>query len=88
MGLHYSRAMASLGGIAGGDLIKKPATYSEKNNFNKPALFFSKLTDVKCNVKKQYISYPLLAGLPQEFVVDNHNSWDPHPVNITNLQMI
>lgn len=27
VGLHYSRAMASLGGLAGGDLIKKVSTY-------------------------------------------------------------
>eukprot|EP00347_Sterkiella_histriomuscorum_P012234 403369376 len=88
VGLHYSRAMASLGGIAGGDLIKKVSTYSEKDNFHKPILFFSKLTDVKCMIKKQYISNPLLTGLPAEFVVDNHNSWDPHPINITNIQLV
>ncbi|CDW75232.1 UNKNOWN [Stylonychia lemnae] len=88
VGLHYSRAMASHGGLTGGDLIKKVSTYTEKNNFNKPQLFFSKLTDVKCSIKKQYISHPLLQQLPQEFVVDNHNSWDPHPVNITNIQQI
>lgn len=60
VGLHYSRAMASLGGLTGGDLIKKVTVYSEKNNFNKPVLFYSKLTDVKCSVKKQYISNPLV----------------------------
>jgi hypothetical protein len=52
VGLHYSRAMASLGGKVGGDLIKKVATYESKNNHNKPILFYSKLTDVKCNIKK------------------------------------
>ena len=31
MGLHYSRAMASLGGAVGGDLIKKVSTYKEKS---------------------------------------------------------
>ncbi len=52
VGLHYSRAMASLGGLAGGDLIKKVSTYQSKDNINKPVLFYSKLTDVKCSVKK------------------------------------
>ena len=36
VGLHYSRAMASLGGIAGGDLIKKVTTYHSKNDDAKP----------------------------------------------------
>ena len=27
-------------------------------------------------------------GLPAEFVVENRNSWDPHPVNVTNLQIV
>lgn len=88
VGLHYSRAMASLGGLAGGDLIKKTSTYESKDNYMKPVLFFSKLTDVKCNVKKQYISNLLLQGLNSEFIVDNHNTWDPHPVNITDLRVI
>lgn len=26
-----------------------------------------------------------MEGLPQEFIVENQNTWDPHPVNITNL---
>ena len=78
--------MAALGG-AGGELVKKVSTYHSKSDL-KPSLFFSKLTDVKCMVKKQYISHPLMDKLPQEFVVENRNTWDPHPVNITNLTLI
>ena len=81
--------MASLGGIVGGDLIKKISTYHSKGNDQfKPVLFYSKLTDVKCTVKKQYISHALIDGCPQEFVVENRNSWDPHPVNVTNLHVV
>ena len=29
-----------------------------------------------------------MEGLPQEFVVENRNTWDPHPINITNLAVI
>jgi hypothetical protein len=29
-----------------------------------------------------------MEGLPQEFVVDNRNTWDPHPINITNMAVI
>lgn len=66
MGLHYSRAMASLGGNAvGADTVKKVSTYQSKGaNDLKPTLFYSKLTDVKCTIKKQYISHPLMEGLP------------------------
>jgi len=57
-GLHYSRAMASHGGLVGGDLIKKVKEYQAKGlNTLKPVLFFSKLTDVRCAVRKQYISH-------------------------------
>ena len=81
--------MASLGGVVGGDLIKKVTTYQAKGgDSNKPILFYSKLTDVRCALKKQYISHPLLQDLPQEFVVENRNSWDPHPLNITNIDAI
>ena len=84
--------MASLSGgntAVGGDLIKKVSTYQAKgaNNF-KPVLFYSKLTDVRCSLKKQYISHPLASGIPQEFVVENRNTWDPHPVNITNIDLV
>lgn len=88
VGLHYSRALASLGGGIGGDLVKKVSTYQAKATDLQPQLFFSKLTDVKCTIKKQYISHALMEGLPQEFVVDNRNTWDPHPVNITNMSLV
>lgn len=81
--------MAALGGVVGGDLIKKVTTYQAKGiNVLKPVLFYSKLTDVRCSIKKQYISHPLMANLSQEFVIENRNSWDPHPVNITNIEEI
>jgi hypothetical protein len=80
--------MASLGGAVGGDLVKKLSTYQSKVSDLKPSLFFSKLTDVKCIIKKQHISHALMEGLPQEFVIENKNSWDPHPLNITNMALI
>jgi hypothetical protein len=80
--------MSSLGGGVGGDLVKKVSTYQSKVTDLKPGLFFSKLTDVKCVIKKHFISHPLMEGLPQEFVVENRNTWDPHPINITNMPLI
>lgn len=64
VGLHYSRAMAALGGKIGGDLIKKVSVYQSKISDFKPVLFFSKLTDVKCIIKKQYISHWLSEDIP------------------------
>jgi hypothetical protein len=61
MGLHYSRAMQSLGGNVGGDMSKK--AHSFKATDMGPQLFYSKLTDVKCTIKKQYISHPLMVGV-------------------------
>eukprot|EP00347_Sterkiella_histriomuscorum_P002132 403369345 len=83
------QAMASLGGVVGGDLIKKVSTYQAKGANNlKPVLFYSKLTDVRCSLKKQYISHYLAVDIPQEFVVENKNTWDPHPINITNIDLV
>jgi hypothetical protein len=56
--------MASLGGVIGGDMIKKVVTYESKTCDYKPMLSYSKLTDVKCNVKKQYISHWLMSEIP------------------------
>ena len=85
--MHYSRAIAAHGGIVGGDLIKKVKEYQAKGlNTLKPVLFFSKMTDVRCALRKQYLSHPLLQNVPQEFIVENRNTWDPHPLNISNLE--
>jgi hypothetical protein len=46
------------------------------------------MTDVKCMVKKQYVSHWLMESVPQEFIVENQNTWDPHPVNITNVNAV
>jgi hypothetical protein len=29
-----------------------------------------------------------MENVAQEFVVDNRNTWDPHPINITNMAVI
>ena len=55
--------MAALGG-SGAEQVKKVSTYQSKVTDLKAQLFFSKLTDVKCMVKKQYISHPLMNKLP------------------------
>lgn len=52
VGVHYSRAMSSLGGNVAGDLVKKVQTHQAKVTDMKASLFFSKLTDVKCTIKK------------------------------------
>jgi hypothetical protein len=38
--------------------------------------------DVKCKIKKEYLSHWLLKDLDLEFVVENKNSWEIHPINI------
>ncbi|CDW91520.1 UNKNOWN [Stylonychia lemnae] len=89
VGLHYSRAMTTQNGQISGELIKKVLVYHEKGlNSNKPILFYSKLSDIRCEIKKQFISHPYMQNIPQKFVVENRNSWDPHPVNITNLDEV
>ena len=40
------------------------------------------MTDTKSNILKQALNHFMCQGLPQEFLVDASNSWDPHPVNL------
>jgi hypothetical protein len=86
--MHYSRAMASLGGKLGGDNVKKVSTYQQKESKLKPMLFLSKATDVKCEMKKHYMSHWISEGMPGEFIVENTNSWDIHPINIAQIEIV
>ena len=46
------------------------------------------MTDVKCILKKHYVSHFLMEGVPSEFIVENQNTWDPHPVNIVDVRIV
>ena len=88
VGLHYSRALEALGGTLGGEAVKKQSTYQSKSSTYQPVLFIQKVTDIKVTVRKSFISHWLFKSVPGEFVVDAQNTWDPHPVNITKLNVV
>lgn len=51
-------------------------------------LYKSKLTDQRCTIDKHYMSHWAVLGLPTSFLVINKNQWDPHPINITNVEQV
>ena len=44
--------------------------------------------DTKCELRKNFMSHWVLAGMPYQFVVENVNTWDPHPVSIVNQETV
>jgi hypothetical protein len=40
------------------------------------------MTDTKCSIQNQALNHYLCHGLPQDFLIDAGNNWDPHPVNL------
>jgi len=49
-------------------------------------LYKSKLTETKCCIDKHYMSHWALANLPATFMVISKNQWDPHPINIRDIE--
>lgn len=69
-------------------LITKTKIYKSSAVSNKNSLYISTLFERKCIVLKQYLQHWSVVDLPKEFLVLNKNNWDPHPTNITNIDII
>ena len=57
--------------------MKRVQTYE-----NDSKIYMSGSYDIKCSIKKEFISHWLLQDLNLDFVVENKNSWEIHPINI------
>ena len=44
--------------------------------------------DIKCDVRKNQMSHWILKGVKHEFICENTNEWDPHPVSMTNTDIV
>lgn len=86
-GLHFARAEASLyGETIGGasDLLKPVQKYQDPEDMQKTPLIQTNPNQVKCVIRKEYLSHWLFKGLSHfEFLIDNKQQWEVHPVNIT-----
>lgn len=58
--------------------MKKVKTFENENR----KIYMSGCNDVKCTIKKEYLSHWLFKDVPLEFVVENKNNWEVHPINI------
>ena len=55
---------------------------------HKALLIMTSDFDIKCEVRKNFVSHWVLKGLPHEFICENRNTWDPHPVAITHPETV
>ena len=54
----------------------------------KPAMIMSSAYDVKIDLNKNFVQHWCVAGVDHEFMGENVNTWDPHPINIVNIETI
>ena len=45
-------------------------------------------SDVKCDVRKNFLSHWIVKDVYHEFIVENINTWDPHPITIKNTETV
>lgn len=82
-GLHYSRAEASIQGGLQDETVKKTKIHVSNSNATlKQPLIVTSPYDAKCELRKNLMSHWVLKDMYHEFLVENVNQWDPHPVNI------
>lgn len=54
----------------------------------KPLLIMTSDSDTKCDVRKNFINHWVFKDVSHEFIVENINTWDPHPISIPNLETV
>jgi hypothetical protein len=70
-------------------MMKKTRVHkSSSNNGLKPVLIMTSDSDVKCDVRKNQVSHWVFKDVNQEFIAENVNTWDPHPISITSLETV
>lgn len=51
-------------------------------------LIMTSSSDTRCELRKNLMSHWVLQGIYHEFVVENINTWDPHPVSIVQTEVV
>lgn len=51
-------------------------------------LIMTSHSDVKCNVRLNFQSHWIFENVAHEFVVENIQTWDPHPITLINKEII
>lgn len=76
-----------VGGV--GDCVKKAPTYSvDSTGGLKPVMIMTSSSDVKIELRKNFMSHWSVKGVYHEFMGENINTWDPHPINIVNVETV
>ena len=91
VGLHYSRDEASIqGGLIGGagDLMKGKKQETSVFSSHKPVMIMTSDSDIKCELRKNFVNHWCVKKMYHEFIAENINTWDPHPINITNMESV
>jgi hypothetical protein len=51
-------------------------------------MIMTSASDVKVELKKNFMSHWCLKGVFHEFIAENVNTWDPHPINIVHSETV
>ena len=51
-------------------------------------MIFTSSKDVKIEIRKHFMSHWCVKGCYHEFMGENINTWDPHSINIVNIETI
>jgi hypothetical protein len=81
VGLHYAKGAEDIG--SEGQFMRKIKTYRPKpSKYSTQEVIKSKITERKCNIKKEFLHHWAVNGMDKEFVAINESLWDPHPIGM------
>ena len=85
-GLHYARNTTT---TPIGQFVQNIKIYRGKPRIRDIYdVYASNRNETICFIKKSHVQHWALTGLPMKFLVSAKNSWDPHPVNVTQVGVI
>jgi hypothetical protein len=74
-----------VGGAA--DMMKKKKVHRSTSGLE-PILIMTSDMDIKIDVRKNFVSHWIFKNVYAEFIAENINTWDPHPINITSNETV
>ena len=55
---------------------------------HRPVMIMTSDSDIKCELRKNFVNHWCVKKMYHEFIAENINTWDPHPINITNMESV
>ena len=67
--------------------MKKKKVHRSKSGLE-PILIMTSDSDIKIDMRKNFVSHWIFKNVYAEFIAENINTWDPHPINITSNETV